>query len=97
MALGNEAPDPAYDKFLLRIRRGGADQVLRYCRWPTPDDIAGGAGPLTISSHCGVSDPLVDVSCDPVDSAGVASMNSCPRCRAPRKFEFQVIFFSGSS
>jgi len=32
-ALGNSTRDPEYLKFLSRVRRGGADQVLRYCRW----------------------------------------------------------------
>lgn len=41
-ALGNESRDPHYLKFLARMRRGGPDQVLRYCRW---DDEH---GPLSI-------------------------------------------------
>ena len=34
-ALGNDAfvTDRAYEKFIERVRLGGADQVLRYCRW----------------------------------------------------------------
>jgi hypothetical protein len=32
-ALGNESSDPAYTRFTERIRRGGSDQIIRYCRW----------------------------------------------------------------
>ncbi len=33
-SLGNTSKvDAVYDKFIDRIRRGGNDQVLRYCRW----------------------------------------------------------------
>jgi len=32
-ALGNEVVDPAYETFMDRVRRGGSEQVLRYCRW----------------------------------------------------------------
>ena len=34
-ALGNDSfvTDKAYEKFIERVRLGGADQVLRYCRW----------------------------------------------------------------
>ena len=41
-ALGNESRDPEYLRFLARVRRGGADQVLRYCRWDEQN------GPLPI-------------------------------------------------
>jgi pre-rRNA-processing protein TSR4 len=43
-ALGNKSRDPEYLQFLSRVRRGGAKQVLRYCRWN--DD----SGPLAVSS-----------------------------------------------
>lgn len=42
-ALGNAAVDLVYSKFLRRVRRGGAEQVLRYDRW-------GSLGPLLLSS-----------------------------------------------
>jgi pre-rRNA-processing protein TSR4 len=45
-ALGNKARDPEYLKFLARVRRGGSDQVLRYCRWE--DD--SGALPISIDA-----------------------------------------------
>lgn len=43
-ALGNESRDPEYVRFLSRIRRGGSNQVLRYCRW---NDLY---GPLPVST-----------------------------------------------
>lgn len=43
-ALGNEASDTIYTKFMERVRRGGSNQVLRYVRW---DEIE---GPLIFSS-----------------------------------------------
>ena len=43
-ALGSETKDPSYIRFLSRVRRGGADQVLRYSRWNLE------AGPLLLSS-----------------------------------------------
>lgn len=43
-ALGNESRDPEYVRFLSRVRRGGAEQVLRYCRWNED------SGPLSVSS-----------------------------------------------
>jgi pre-rRNA-processing protein TSR4 len=43
-ALGNESRDPEYIKFLARVRRGGPDQILRYCRWDEKN------GPLPIST-----------------------------------------------
>ena len=43
-ALGNESMEAEYLAFLARVRRGGVDQVLRYCRW---DDES---GPLPISA-----------------------------------------------
>ena len=45
-ALGSETSDPAYIRFLTRVKAGGTEQVLRYCRW----DRHPGAGPLAISS-----------------------------------------------
>jgi pre-rRNA-processing protein TSR4 len=77
-ALGNEVPDPAYDKFMARVRRGGAGQVLRYSRWPTAEEIQKGQGALVISS-------LNDNTGAVGGSAAV-----CAHCGAPRKFEFQV-------
>ncbi len=44
-ALGNEAIDPQYVKFLTRIERGGKDQVLRYSRWSEKE------GPLFLSTE----------------------------------------------
>ena len=32
-ALGNHEIDPQYVKFMTKVQRGGASQVLRYCRW----------------------------------------------------------------
>jgi pre-rRNA-processing protein TSR4 len=43
-ALGNESRDPEYIRFLSRVRRGGPNQVLRYCRWQ--DEY----GPISIST-----------------------------------------------
>jgi len=43
-ALGSEQKDPVYIRFLARVRRGGAQQVLRYCRWNQD------AGPLHITT-----------------------------------------------
>ena len=43
-ALGNDEVDPAYTKFMERVRRGGGDQVLRYVRWEDDE------GPLRLSS-----------------------------------------------
>ena len=56
-ALGSEASDPVYIRFLTRVKRGGPEQVLRYCRW----DKRSGGGPLAISSSFsqdGFSPPL---------------------------------------
>jgi hypothetical protein len=41
-ALGSESTDPAYIRFLTRVKLGGTDQVMRYCRW--------NGSPLAISS-----------------------------------------------
>jgi pre-rRNA-processing protein TSR4 len=57
-ALGSESSDPVYIRFLTRVKRGGTDQVLRYCRWPK-----NGRGALPISSAAS-SDHLEPSPCE---------------------------------
>ena len=79
-ALGNEEADPLYTKFMERIRRGGADQVLRYSRWDETE------GPLKLSSLA-----LCDLAADKTSvNTATATVSVCPHCGADRKFEFQV-------
>lgn len=91
-ALGNDASDPVYSKFCERVRRGGGNQILRYCRWEEEE------GPLQISS---TSKPIVisTASSAAADSAtakptatttGEPNLN-CPRCGSECKFEFQIM------
>jgi pre-rRNA-processing protein TSR4 len=84
-ALGNEASDPLYTKFCERVRRGGGNQILRYCRWDDEE------GPLQMSS---TSKPIV-ISTNSTASASASataeSCLSCPRCGAECKFEFQIM------
>jgi pre-rRNA-processing protein TSR4 len=78
-ALGNEAADSVYTKFMERVRRGGSNQVLRYSRW---DDIE---GPLTLSSADVRTSPNIgQIECN--DTA-----DCCVNCGAKRRFEFQIM------
>lgn len=58
-ALGNEIMDPAYEKFLDRVRRGGSNQVLRYCRWQSAARLSlwtknsESEPPTLVCKHCG--------------------------------------------
>lgn len=54
-ALGSEATDPVYVRFLARVNRGGSEQVLRYSRWR--------GGPLPISSAVSSSE-FLPACCD---------------------------------
>ena len=80
-ALGNEASDPVYTKFMERVRRGGSNQVLRYIRW---DDIE---GPLHLSSSNIKTNPTGSRDAVPSGLSG----GSCAHCGADRKFEFQIM------
>ena len=79
-ALGNEASDSVYTKFMERVRRGGSNQVLRYIRW---DDIE---GPLILSSSDVSTSPnIIDrMKCDD-------TTDCCMNCGAKRRFEFQIM------
>ena len=61
-ALGNKSRDKEYVSFLSRVRRGGADQVLRYCRWKD------GCGPLDISATAAASN--ISTSVPPCSKCG---------------------------
>jgi pre-rRNA-processing protein TSR4 len=54
-AIGNSAPDTIYSKFLRRVQRGGANQVLRYSRWSGTPLAVGRAGSINESDipQCG--------------------------------------------
>ncbi len=58
-ALGNKSRDPVYLAFLARVRRGGSDQVLRYCRWEEKhgalsiSSAAQGDYEAPVCEHCG--------------------------------------------
>lgn len=82
-ALGNEASDPVYTKFMERVRRGGSNQVLRYIRW---DDIE---GPLNLSSSDIKTNP--SGSRDTITNGVGVGGGSCVHCGADRKFEFQIM------
>ena len=99
-ALGNEAADTIYTKFMERVRRGGSNQVLRYMRW---DDIE---GPLTLSSADVTTGPsqikvsLVGTDCGTLiptntDSERIkgksGEVGCCQYCGSQRKFEFQIM------
>jgi pre-rRNA-processing protein TSR4 len=75
-ALGNEATDPVYMKFIERCRRGGPQQVLRYSRWNDEES----ALQLTADSYLHADRA----------SERTAKIAPCQFCGAPRKFEFQV-------
>ena len=86
-ALGNEVVDPAYVQFMTRVRKGGDQQVLRYCRW---EESSRGGGPLYMHSAGAV-----------VERKGVRlptriaaqDVPRCSRCGGERKYEFQVSLF----
>ena len=80
-ALGNEASDAVYTKFIERVRRGGSNQVLRYIRW---DDIE---GPLTLSS----SDTSTSASGRNEVIEQKENSNLCLCCGSKRRFEFQIM------
>ena len=80
-ALGNEASDTVYTKFMERIRRGGSNQVLRYIRW---DDIE---GPLTLSS----SDTSTSVNGRNKVIEQIGNTELCLCCGSKRRFEFQIM------
>jgi pre-rRNA-processing protein TSR4 len=80
-ALGNEASDTIYTKFMERVRRGGSNQVLRYIRW---DDIE---GPLTLSS----TDTTTSASGRNVVTEQTENSNLCLCCGSKRRFEFQIM------
>jgi pre-rRNA-processing protein TSR4 len=86
-ALGNEASDNVYTKFMERVRRGGGNQVLRYIRW---DDIE---GPLSLSSSDVTTNPRgtrrepTPLEIEPEAESG----NFCLHCGAIKKFEFQIM------
>jgi pre-rRNA-processing protein TSR4 len=80
-ALGNEASDTIYTKFMERVRRGGSNQVLRYIRW---DDIE---GPLTLSS----TDTNTSASSRNEATEQPESSDLCLCCGSKRRFEFQIM------
>lgn len=81
-ALGNEASDSIYTKFMERVRRGGSNQVLRYIRW---DDIE---GPLILSSSDLNTSPNAIGEVNGDDSK---TSDCCINCGAKRRFEFQIM------
>lgn len=96
-AMGSEVHDPTYINFLTRVERGGKDQVLRYCRAPAvPHAGAEGTQSTSTSATAGAarsSQGLLLLSSDKeLMKTRAAALESCPcpRCGAPRTFEFQV-------
>jgi hypothetical protein len=92
-ALGNEASDPLYSRFLTRVRLGGDKQVLRYFCGPRTaadreeqqqqEGEGGGGHQILAGDHM----PLA------VSSSGAVHPDQvppCELCQAPRVFEFQV-------
>lgn len=86
-ALGNEASDPVYSKFLSRVRRGGDKQVLRYF-----------CGPRTEEDRLERSEQGQESTTDDmplsISSAGNLDRRdipSCEHCHSPRVFEFQIM------
>jgi hypothetical protein len=94
-AMGSEVHDPTYINFLTRVERGGADQVLRYCRTRGEDasaaPAAAGAKPSTDATRS--SKGLLLLSSDAElrrRRAAALQASPCSRCGAPRTFECQV-------
>jgi hypothetical protein len=85
-AMGSEVHDPTYINFLTRVERGGADQVLRYCRTRGEDCAA--AADATRSSK-GLLLLSSDVELRKRRAAQLQA-SPCARCGAPRTFECQV-------
>ena len=99
-ALGNEASDIIYTKFMERVRRGGNNQVLRYIRW---DDIE---GPLILSS-CDTATGAQknekissEMDLGPINPTNFISekfgksnsfLGCCENCGNDRRFEFQIM------
>jgi pre-rRNA-processing protein TSR4 len=79
-ALGNDASDSVYMKFIERVRRGGPHQVLRYVRWDDEE------GPLQLSSESYLSSAPDNEN----NQLKAVPIPRCQHCGAPRKFEFQV-------
>lgn len=84
-ALGNEAVDPCYVRFLSRVRRGGEKQVLRYCRWESVEE---GGGPLWMHSADAVLRRGEETLPPRIAEDTVPC---CDKCGEPRQFEFQVM------
>ncbi|CAM9472794.1 unnamed protein product, partial [Ectocarpus fasciculatus] len=74
-AIGAESTDPTYIKFLARVRRGGADQVLRYTQ-----PRSGVPGPIPR--------PLPVATGSAMDAD---SIPPCECCGSARQFEFQIM------
>jgi pre-rRNA-processing protein TSR4 len=73
--------DKTYKRFMQRVRMGGSDQVLRYCRWTEQ-------GPLLVHSTAyGPQMQPAPLHAPPTPPPGVAP---CV-CGAPRRLEFQVM------
>lgn len=97
-AMGSEVHDPTYINFLTRVERGGKDQVLRYCRAVPAVSNAGAdgtqnAGTKAAAGAARSGNGLLLLSSDKeLMRKRAAALESCPcpRCGAPRTFEFQV-------
>lgn len=77
-ALGNDAVDSTYVRFLSRIQRGGNDQILRYPTLAGKEETSGCSFiPVPLQVHS-KSMEGIEIPC-------------CENCGSVRRFEFQVI------
>jgi len=84
--------DLVYDSFLARVRRGGSDQVLRYCRWPEDGDENENETKRTRDEEEEEENTRQCIGALKVSSASSSpSVPPCEHCGAARKFEFQVM------
>ncbi len=90
LAMGNrEEYDPVYGSFLARIAKDGcAGQVLRYCRWPSPE-VGGAIAPHKLPSDC-LSHGALLLNGKSNTRDLWKQVPPCPRCGSSRRFEFQV-------
>ena len=99
-ALGNEASDTIYTKFMERVRRGGSNQVLRYIRWDdnegplilSSSDVTTGLSQVKLSPIGTVCGTLIPTNPDTEKINGKFDTGGCCQyCGSQRKFEFQIM------